>query len=255
MQVPKVMEEFITIQMILVTGASIGRYGDGEFRTARGSSLKFQDFDPELATRLQQILVSNDPGFLVGIPRVWGRRDLCFYDPQKHDNWLRCMSNPDFLNMLDMDKQYASAFITRPDAAIHIECDDYWNMVRTIWRGRRVVYFVGEGDGKPSKAMQGRGFLEEAKELKVEKCLPRQAWSQHKELIERAKQYDPKKWLIMLSLGPTATVVAYDLFKLGYQALDVGHMPMFYNRTHPKMPKFLQCIVDKYEAMGKTKET
>ena len=32
-----------------------------------------------------------------------------------------------------------------------------------------------------------------------------------------------KKYLILLSFGPAATVISYDLCKLGYQAIDIGH--------------------------------
>ena len=37
-----------------------------------------------------------------------------------------------------------------------------------------------------------------------------------------------KKKLILLALGPTATVLAYDLYKLGYQIVDVGHIDIEY---------------------------
>jgi hypothetical protein len=33
-----------------------------------------------------------------------------------------------------------------------------------------------------------------------------------------------KNILILISLGPTATVLAYDLAKLGYWAIDIGHI-------------------------------
>jgi glycosyltransferase family protein len=252
MFVPTVIEEFLTIQTILDRKASIGRYGDGEFRSARGSNLKFQDAHPVLSTKLQDVLRTSDDRFLVGIPRVWGRRDLYFYDPIKHDNWLKTMQKEDFLGMLVPEKTYYSSFITRPDAAVHIECDDYYRLVQSIWRGRRVVYFAGR-NGKPLKAMEGRGFLQEAEELKIEWCLEENAFSEYEQLIERARKYDPKKWLVLLSLGPTATVLAWDLFQLGYQALDIGHMPMFYNRQHPKLPKFFRAILDKYVALGMVK--
>ena len=44
---------------------------------------------------------------------------------------------------------------------------------------------------------------------------------QKKDLIQ-------EKNLILVSLGPTATILAYDLHRLGYQAIDVGHMDIEY---------------------------
>ena len=40
--------------------------------------------------------------------------------------------------------------------------------------------------------------------------------------------YAPKGALVIIALGPTATIMAYDLAKLGYQALDLGHFDIQY---------------------------
>ena len=34
--------------------------------------------------------------------------------------------------------------------------------------------------------------------------------------------------LFLIEMGPTATVLAYDLFKAGYQAIDIGHVDIEY---------------------------
>lgn len=34
--------------------------------------------------------------------------------------------------------------------------------------------------------------------------------------------------MFLIALGPTATVLAYDLYKRGYQAIDAGHMDVEY---------------------------
>lgn len=43
--------------------------------------------------------------------------------------------------------------------------------------------------------------------------------------------------LILLSLGMTATVMAYDLAKLGYQAIDLGHLDVEYEWFQMKAEK------------------
>jgi hypothetical protein len=37
-----------------------------------------------------------------------------------------------------------------------------------------------------------------------------------------------KNILILIALGPTATVLSYDLSRLGYQAIDIGHIDIEY---------------------------
>ena len=50
------------------------------------------------------------------------------------------------------------------------------------------------------------------------------------EIIDKAK-------LICITAGPTATVLAYDLAKLGYQAVDVGHLAKAYDVEVRKLPE------------------
>ena len=49
----------------------------------------------------------------------------------------------------------------------------------------------------------------------------------YNKILERIELED-KKQLILLALGPTATILAYDLAKEGYQAVDIGHMDIEY---------------------------
>ena len=53
------------------------------------------------------------------------------------------------------------------------------------------------------------------------------AFSAYDLLFEKALSFGKKK-LFVLILGPTATILAYDLAKNGYQALDFGYIGKFY---------------------------
>ena len=57
--------------------------------------------------------------------------------------------------------------------------------------------------------------------------------------------------LIILSYGPTATILAYDLAKLGYQAVDIGHLDIEYE-WYQRGDKNGGVVKGKYtnEAMG-----
>ena len=49
-----------------------------------------------------------------------------------------------------------------------------------------------------------------------------------------------KNKLILIALGPTATILAYDLYKLGYRAIDIGHIDIeyewFLRKANTKIP-------------------
>ena len=48
------------------------------------------------------------------------------------------------------------------------------------------------------------------------------------ELLTSVKKHADNYELILIALGPTATVLAYDLAKDGYWAIDVGHIDIEY---------------------------
>ena len=58
-------------------------------------------------------------------------------------------------------------------------------------------------------------------------CPPRDAFNQYKDILTEACKLE-KDVLFLIALGPTATVLAYDLFKAGYQAIDAGHVDVEY---------------------------
>lgn len=55
----------------------------------------------------------------------------------------------------------------------------------------------------------------------------RSSYDEYEIIFNDIHKFD-KDWLILLAIGPTSTVLAYELSKEGYQALDIGHMPNCY---------------------------
>ena len=58
-------------------------------------------------------------------------------------------------------------------------------------------------------------------------CPAKNAFSKYDEILEAAKKVDKNK-LLILAVGPLATVLAHDLAKLDYRALDIGHADIEY---------------------------
>lgn len=49
------------------------------------------------------------------------------------------------------------------------------------------------------------------------------SFDRYDEILNAALNYAEKDTLFLVALGPTAEVLVYDLFKNGYQAVDIGH--------------------------------
>ena len=105
-------------------------------------------------------------------------------------------------------------------------CDEYWELVKQLWQDRDVVIVAG-----PSKSFvkQATDYLDNAKSLNFIMAPVREAYSVIDDLEQQAYKF-PKSSLFILQVGPTATVLAYRMACKGYQALDLGHVSMFYRR-------------------------
>lgn len=205
---PHVLSEMATLDRVLA-GASLARYGDGEFKCAKGGSIKSQDAHPVLARRLREIL--HDSGdCLIGIPNLHSATPKAEYWQQQADRHSDLLA----------DRAYVSAFVSRPDSAPWINTAEYWDKVAQLWRGRPVTLVRGSGKAFTPELMTGHGGITEILAPK------HSAWTEYDVLLARIGTPDR----VLLSLGPTATVMAVDLCRQGVHAIDTGHMGAFRRR-------------------------
>jgi hypothetical protein len=211
---PQVLGESSTLARVLA-GASLARYGDGEFKFCKGGAIKSQQFESRLSERLRRIL--HDSGdCLVGIPNI------TLESPKYETTWKKYLGFADLL----IDRAYVSAFITRPDSAPWINTPAYWAQLESLWVDQDVTLVRGSSKSLTAEDLVGARMVTEI-------VAPRQhAFSEYKTLLNRIGT--PARAL--LCLGPTATVMAVDLCAKGVHAIDLGHIGMFlrkYRRGEP----------------------
>jgi hypothetical protein len=211
---PAVLGELETMRRI-VAGASIARYGDGEFKLcADGPGIKSQTGDPTLARRLREILIDSGD-CLVGIPNIRS-------DTPKAEFWGKHTAFGRFL----ADRPYVSSFISRPDSAPWINTDEYWALVESLWIGQDVTVVRGSGKSLAPDDLVGAGAITDV-------LCPRQhAFAEYDDILERICR--PAR--VLICLGPTATVLAADLCARGVQAIDLGHIAMFLRKRRRGEP-------------------
>lgn len=219
---PSVRSEEETLRRVLA-GASLARYGDGEFKHCEGHRNVSQEHDEQLSARLRGILVDSGT-CMVGIPNL-NAAALERMTDQKHAFWLPYRSAAVHLAP---HRCYASAFITRPDSAPWIDTPEYWAQVESLWVGRDVTLVRGSHKGLTRDDLVGADTVTEV-------LGPRQhAFADYDELL--ALVLGSKAKLALLCLGPTATVLAVDLAARGIHAIDLGHIALFlrkYRRGEP----------------------
>lgn len=210
---PDILSEDATLDLML-SGASIARFGDGEWRCAVGGGCTSQRAEKGLAEALQQVLKSQHKHFIVGLPNPFG-------DCPRRESWIR-YTQGQFTYLLNSEL-YASSFITRPDNAPWIDRPDYWDKVRALWRDQHIVLVTGD-----KKSITTEMIGNDARSV-VEVIGPRQhayvdlARIQQETIIAA----EPHHARILMCLGTAATVLAWRLSQQGFHALDLGHIGMF----------------------------
>ena len=95
-------------------------------------------------------------------------------------------------------------------------------------------------EGEYSRLGVGNDLFDGASSIKRILCPSVDAFSCYDLIISTILSNVNKSSLLIIALGHTATVLAYDLSKLGFQAIDLGHVDVEYEwmkmRANDKMP-------------------
>ena len=111
----------------------------------------------------------------------------------------------------------------------------YIERMKTIWHDRDILFVEGE----KSRLGVGNDLFSGARSVQRILCPATDAWGSYPEILRLAKEHGAGR-LILIALGQTATVLAYDLSEAGLQAIDLGHVDVEYEwyrmRAKTKVP-------------------
>lgn len=215
-----------TIEKI-VQGYSISRYGDGEFDIAfRKKSINFQEYDLELSNYLKEILNSSLPKHLVAIPRTLIEiKNL--KDNEKYF-WSRyyLKQKKKLKENISNEKVYFDSMISRfymPYIKFEENIKDIENLIN-YFSNKKILIIEGEN----TRFGLGNSLLKDALEIQRVILPDKNGFKKYKIILDFVLNNFTKDNIILIALGPTATVLAYEFCKNGYQALDIGHMDVEY---------------------------
>ena len=150
--------------------------------------------------------------------------------------------------IINLNRKYYSSYISRfyLDLKDKSKVPAYIKKLKQLWDKKDILIIEGE----KSRLGIGNDLFKNSKSIKRIICPAINAFKVYHKIISRAKKFD-KSNLILLALGPTSTVLAYELYKLGYQAIDAGHIDIEYEWFLRNATKKIQ-IKNKYvnEAYG-----
>lgn len=221
-----IMNSIDSIDFIIKNKISVARIGDGEIvNEIVGKRCYF----PELKERLIKILMEGSNSKCLVCTnaffpadqniKLFLRKVAAFY-------WIKVITLETFKTLkFTKNGMYGDAYcflnyFKENDSKDVVEQKKKY--IRKIWDKRKILFVVN----KNSPVVNDTTEFCDTKEKAYIYGPAAGAFSEYERIMKEIKQYD-KDWLIYIELGPCATILAYELSKLGYQALDMGN---YYSR-------------------------
>lgn len=232
------------LEYILEKKVSLSRFGDGEFELMFGRNRPwFQKTDKYLSKRLKEILQSKEENIVITIADNFGCLEK--YNEENADairEYMSLKTRKEIMEYIDLEHEYYDAYVTRPYIIYKDKenASQIFRLFKKIWENRNVILIEGEY----SRIGVGNDLFVDAADIKRVLCPSQDAWIKYKEIIECVRNVANINDLICISLGPTATVLAYDLAKMGFQCLDIGQLDNEYEW-------YLKRTVQRTEIPGK----
>ena len=222
----KILNRTNTVQYILQTDCSVSRYGDGEFTVMSGGSNGFQSVNPELANRLIEVINNPIPNHIICIPYSFkSRRGMTLDSKLFILGFLAVYGEKSVLPYLKKEYQYFDTNFTRFYMGYMKQrnCEEYVRLLKRIWNKRDLCIV----EGRYSRLGVGNDLFDNANSIIRILGPEKNAFDKYDELLAVSLEYG-KERLVLIALGMTATVLAYDLAKQGVQAIDVGQVDVEY---------------------------
>lgn len=217
------------LEKMIVDKTSLVRFGDGEFEIIQNRDRPwFQKVDNMLAERLRNVLRSDDP--IVNIAIAQDFQCLDQYKDECADiirDYMSSGTRAEIVDLLDMNKTYYDAYVSRPYIIYKNtnKADKIFPLFKKLWRKRDICVV----EGKYNRFGIGNDLLNDVKSVIRVACPEKNAWSRYEDILNYIIENVEKEVLILISLGPTATILAYDLAQKGYQAIDIGQLDNEYD--------------------------
>lgn len=228
---PNVTNSLETVNHLTAGAKSFARFGDGEFVWIQQKSFgSFQHNSKELSLRLKEVLNSEDPNLMIGIPKVFdGLHD---FDLDARLYWERelVLEGDEWVKMLPRPRVFFDTQTTRPymDYRVKSKSHVIFEAFKGIWNNRQVVIV----EGRETRFGVGNDLLSGVDQVRRIECPEVNAFDFYESILTETVDvtHDMVNPIVLAALGPTATVLAFDLqTKFNIQTIDIGHLDVEYS--------------------------
>ncbi len=232
-----------TLERLNSAPCSMCRFGDGEYKVMHRMGNGFQKKNKSLSVRLREIIKSPDlyDDLLICIPNFTVDMELRTKEAKDFWIWFLRSYGASFVRRLKKHGRYYDAHVTRLYYDYR-ECgksEQWFNELKKVWKDKDLLIVEGE----KTKLGVGNDLFSNTKSIKRILAPSHDAFDHYDSILEAVRTvYNGE--LVLIALGQTATVLAFDLHKSGIHALDIGHIDIEYEW-------FLSGATDKTAVAGK----
>lgn len=222
--VPTIRPSKELLEIILKDGKSLSRFGDGELEIMQKRNHPwFQNIDEKLAERLKEVFSSKKENIIIALADNFGNLDN--YTEEAADTIRAYLDNgirESLMEIIDMDRVYYDAYVSRAYIIYKNKqhAEKIFELFKRIWKKRDILIVEG------SRSYTGirNDLFSEVSRIRRIIAPPQNAFLVYEEILSLIKENKSENMLVLISLGPMATVLAYDLAMEGIQALDIGQL-------------------------------
>ncbi len=229
-----VMNTKKTLKYINNNDCSVARFGEGELELILDSdkNLGFQQHSIEISDSLKEVLKNTNSNLLICIP--YALKSIS-NGRTKHSRmfWYNWSSENDHHHRVSMllnetvgnSYLFGDTQMSRPYIAYRKskKSREYFDLLKKIWLDKDILIIEGES----TRIGIGNDLLSDANSIKRILCPATNAFDYINEIFDKTIAI----WngeIIILALGPTATILASKFCDYNIRAIDLGHLDIEY---------------------------
>lgn len=212
------------LELIIKEKKSLSRFGDGELEIIQKRERPwFQVVDEKLSERLKMIFHCTDERIIIALADDFGSLEQ--YTETAADAIRAYLDNgvrEDIMKLIDMERVYYDAYVTRPYLIYQdkMRAGHIFDLFKEVWKERNILIV----EGSQSYTGIRNDLFACANSVQRIIAPSKNAFSEYDKILSLVIQHASDDILVLVSLGPTATVLTYDLAVIGIQALDIGQL-------------------------------
>lgn len=212
------------LKIIIEEKKSLCRFGDGEFEIMLGRNrAAFQRVNEDFAKKLIHVLHNTNSNVVVAVADNYGCLDK-YTDTAADDirGYLTEDVRREHMRLLEKNRVYYDAYVSRSYMMYKDKkkSKKIFELYKLLFKDRNIILV----EGNYTRTGYNNNLFDSACSVRRILCPDSNCYNIYDEIYNSVIKIAKDNDLILITLGSMATILAFDLAYLGYQAIDLGQL-------------------------------